>query len=61
VIANESGSIQPVEVVTAEIAVGHSMPQNVPRGDQDGVADGHDGFLVASAASNAVILGGQVL
>jgi hypothetical protein len=60
VIADESVSIQPVEVVAAEIAVRHSMPQNVPRGDQDGVADSRDRFLVATPASNSVILRRQV-
>jgi predicted ATPase len=46
VIADESVSIQPVEVVAAKIAVGHSIPQNVPRGDQDGVGAGR-GQVVA--------------
>jgi hypothetical protein len=42
VIADESVSIQPVEVVAAEIAVRHSMPQNVPRGDQMWANDQHN-------------------
>ena len=45
VIADESVSIQPVEVVAAEIAVRHSIPQNVPRGDQDGWATAAIAFL----------------
>src|SRR5262245_43725615 len=55
VIPDEAVSIQSVEVVAAEIAVRHALPQNVPGRDQDGVADRNDGFLIA-AASHAVIL-----
>src|SRR5262245_35427731 len=60
VIADEPVAIQPVEVVAAQIAVGYSVPQNVPRGDQDGVAHGHDRLPVAPAARHAMILGRQV-
>ncbi len=60
VIPDEPVSIQPIEVVVAEIVVRHPVPENVPRGDHDGVGDGHDRFLVAAPASQPVILDRQV-
>src|SRR5262245_35020712 len=60
VITDESVPVQPIEVVTARVAVRHAMAQDVPHRDEDGVGDGGDGFLIPTPASHAVILRGQI-
>src|SRR5262245_24239776 len=53
-------SVQLVEVAATEFSVGRAMAEQVPRGDEGRVAHGHDGFLVASAARDPVVLRGQI-
>src|SRR5262249_40131748 len=60
VITDESVPVQPIEVVTARVAVRHAMAQDVPHRDEDRVGDGRDGFLVPAPASHAVILRCQI-
>jgi hypothetical protein len=53
-LPDESVSVQAVEVVGAELAVLHAIPQDVPRCDQDGVRYRRNRLLVATPASNAM-------
>jgi hypothetical protein len=48
------------EVVAAEVAEQLSGLEHVPRGGEDRVSDGGDGFAVAAAAAEALVLGGEV-
>jgi hypothetical protein len=60
VVPDQVLSVQAVEVVAAELSVGSAVPEEVPRRDEDRIADGHDGFLVAAPARDPVILRSQV-
>src|SRR5207249_3348165 len=44
-----------VEIVRSEIGVIHRVAQEVIGDDQDGVADGDDGLLLAAAGDEAVV------
>ncbi|MGI8557912.1 MAG: hypothetical protein ACR2ND_06340, partial [Solirubrobacteraceae bacterium] len=48
------------EVVAAEVGLELAGGEHVPAGDQDGVFDGTEGFLVPAAGSEAGVLGGEV-
>jgi hypothetical protein len=48
------------EVVAAEVVVDLTGGEHVPDGGEDRVADGRDGFVVAAAAVEAPVLGGEV-
>ena len=41
---------QAIEMLLAELAIGHAVAQHVIRGDQQAVADGDDRSLLATAA-----------
>ena len=46
VVEDAAVAIQPIEIVVSEAPVVDAMAKDVPRGDQNGVADGHDGAPV---------------
>ncbi len=48
-----------VEVIVSEVPVRPTVAEKVPRDDEDGVAHGDDGFLVAAPTSDPVILRGS--
>ena len=48
------------EPVGAELAVGHVVAGDVVVGDQDVVAGGADRFLLAAAAADLPVVGGEV-
>src|SRR5665811_360734 len=54
------GVAAPVEVVPAELGVGHLVGQDVPGGDEDGVTHRAGGLGRSLAAAQPVVLGGQV-
>src|SRR5262245_13604305 len=60
VIPDQMLAVQLVEVVATEVSAGPAVVEKVPRRDEDRMADGHNGFLVAPAAGDPVILRGQV-
>ena len=45
------------EVVIAEVVVGDLLGEDVPGGDEDGVGGRDRRFLVAAAASEALVVG----
>src|SRR5204863_5290489 len=47
-------------VVVAEVLVGDVAGEHVPGGDEDGVASGDRRLLVAAAAAQPLVLGGEV-
>lgn len=60
VVALEPCGVEPVEVVWAEVGVGALVAEHVIDDDEHAVGDSDDGFVLAPATGDAVILGVQI-
>jgi hypothetical protein len=61
VVMNELVSVQPVEVLVSDVPVPLAVAEHVPGDHHDGVAHGRDAVLGSAPASQAVIVGGQIV
>ena len=60
VVVHQMVALEAVEILNAQFAIVHAVPENVPGRDQNGVSDCDDGLLVATSLGEASVLRGEV-
>src|SRR2546425_5851391 len=60
VIAHQVVALDAVEILTAQFAIVHAVPENVPRRDHNRMSDCDDGLLVATPLGEASVLRDEV-